>query len=100
MTLTKYIRAGAVTLGALTVIGTANAADIYSGGGSMKDVPIVVAPPIWSGFYAGVHLGAAWANLDVNRNTFYDERYAQLGALRPERGLPGNGHSAKSAGIT
>ena len=38
----------------------------------MKDVPVLVPAPIWTGFYGGVHLGAAWTDLGVQRNIFYD----------------------------
>lgn len=71
MALTNYIRTSVAALGALAFVSQANAADIYSGG-SLKDAPAYIPPPMWTGFYIGGHLGAAWANLDTNRNTFFD----------------------------
>jgi len=63
------------------MIGAANAADIYAGGGGgYKDAPIIVAPPTWTGFYVGGHLGAAWTNLNTQRNTYYDGDPIPLGA--------------------
>jgi outer membrane immunogenic protein len=41
----------------------------------MKDVPIAPPPPLWTGFYAGVHLGAAWVDHNNDRNRFYDNCY-------------------------
>jgi len=70
MTLAKFLRTGAAALGALAVATQANAADIYSGG--LKDPVIVAPPPIWAGFYAGIHLGAAWTDYNDQRNWFYD----------------------------
>ena len=49
---------------------TAQASDLYAPA-SMKDVPVVTPEPIWTGFYGGVHLGAAWTDLDVQRNVSY-----------------------------
>ncbi len=49
---------------------TAHASDLYTPV-SMKDVPVIVPAPIWTGFYGGVHLGAAWADVGVQRNVFY-----------------------------
>ncbi len=72
MTLEKLIRTGAAALGVLAVASQAYAADIYSGGG-LKDVPVAPPPPpLWTGFYAGVHLGAAWTDFGNNHNTFWD----------------------------
>ncbi len=47
---------------ALAAAPAANAADIYQGGGGLKDAPVVdYAPPItWTGFYIGANLGGAW----------------------------------------
>jgi outer membrane immunogenic protein len=74
MTLAKFLRTGAAALGALAVATQVNAADIYSGGG-MKDVPMAPPPPLWTGFYAGIHLGAAWVDHKNDRNRFYDRCY-------------------------
>jgi outer membrane immunogenic protein len=38
----------------------ANAADIYEGGGSLKDDPIYMPPMTWAGFYVGGHLGGGF----------------------------------------
>ena len=67
MTLTKFIRAGAATVGALAMATQVNAADLYSGG--MKDAPVYVPAPMWTGFYFGAHLGAGWADLQTNSHT-------------------------------
>jgi outer membrane immunogenic protein len=74
MTLAKFLRTGAAALGALAVATSANAADIYTGGG-MKDVPMAPPPPLWTGFYAGVHLGAAWVDHRNEHNVFNDNCY-------------------------
>ncbi|MBT3071084.1 outer membrane beta-barrel protein [Rhodomicrobium sp. Az07] len=69
----SVMRASAFALGTLVMIGSANAADIYSGGyGGYKDAPIIVPAPTWTGFYVGGHLGAAWTNIDTRRNTYWD----------------------------
>ncbi len=73
MTLAKFLRTGAAALGALAVATQANAADIYSGG--LKDQP-APPPPLWTGFYAGINLGAAWTDFQKNSNTFYDNAYS------------------------
>ncbi len=67
MTLTKFVRASAATVGALAMATQVNAADLYSGG--MKDAPVFVPPPTWTGFYLGAHVGGFWAdikNTDIN----------------------------------
>ncbi len=62
----------AATIAALVgVAGAANAADLYKGG-SLKDVPVYVPPPLWTGFYIGAHMGIDWANLNVGRFAFED----------------------------
>jgi opacity protein-like surface antigen len=72
MTLRKFIRTGAAALGALAVasVSQANAADLYAG---MKEAPVYVPAPLWTGFYAGGHLGAAWENFSFNRRSFDDD---------------------------
>ncbi len=72
MNLTKFLRTGAAALGALAVasVTQANAADIYAGG--MKEAPVYIPPPVWTGFYIGGHLGAAWENFSFNRHEFSD----------------------------
>ena len=60
----------AATIAALVgVAGAANAADLYNGG-SLKDVPVYVPPPLWTGFYIGGHMGIAWSQLDLNDHVF------------------------------
>jgi outer membrane immunogenic protein len=44
---------------------SANAADMYHAPASYKDEPVYEAGPLWTGFYAGVNAGYAWANEDV-----------------------------------
>lgn len=43
--------------------GAVSAADLYSGGGSLKDAPYAPAPN-WTGFYAGVNGGYGWSVWD------------------------------------
>ena len=68
MTLTKFVRAGAATVGALAMATQVNAADLYSGGG-MKDAPVFVPAAVWTGFYFGANIGAGWANLQTNSHS-------------------------------
>ena len=64
--------AAAMAAALLSVAGvTAQASDLYAPA-SIKDVPVVAPAPIWTGFYGGVHLGAAWTDLGVQRNIFHD----------------------------
>jgi outer membrane immunogenic protein len=63
----------AVTIAALVgVAGAASAADLYKGG-SLKDAPVFVPPPTWTGFYLGGHVGGAWGEL--KNNYAYDPAY-------------------------
>ena len=69
----KYISSGIAALGALALAAQANAADIYAPApGGFKDIPPVIAPlaPTWTGFYAGINMGAAWTNLDLHDNYY------------------------------
>ena len=77
MTLRKIIRTGAAALGALAVasVSQANAADLYAG---LKEAPVYVPAPLWTGFYAGGHIGAAWENLSFNNRQFYDDCWHQM----------------------
>ncbi len=65
----KYITTGVAALGALAMSAQADAADMYGPvGGGYKDVPVLLPPPpLWTGFYAGVNMGAAWSNLNINQ---------------------------------
>ncbi len=71
----KYISTGVAALGALAISAQADAADMYApGGGGYKDIPVLAPPPpMWTGFYAGINMGAAWSNLDLNR--IYEPNY-------------------------
>jgi len=71
MTLTKFVRASAATIGALAVAAQVNAADLYSGGG-YKDAPAYVPAPMWTGFYFGAHLGADWSSIKTGQNVWND----------------------------
>jgi outer membrane immunogenic protein len=76
MTLTTFIRASAVTIGALAVATQVNAADLYSGGGGLKDAPVYAPAPMWTGFYFGAHAGTDWSSVNVNRTTIADDHGA------------------------
>jgi outer membrane immunogenic protein len=60
----------AATAALLSMGGAATAADMYHGGGGLKDVPVYVPPPLWTGFYIGGHMGIAWSQLDLNDHVF------------------------------
>ena len=77
MTLRKIIRTGAAALGALAVasVSQANAADLYAG---LKEAPVYVPAPLWTGFYAGGHIGAAWENFNFNRRSFDDDCWGRM----------------------
>jgi opacity protein-like surface antigen len=82
MTLRNTVRKSIAALGMLaTAAVPASAADIYGGG--LKDQPVYVAAPVWTGFYAGAHVGGAWSELDLNRN-FFNE----IGVLKDGDGNP------------
>ncbi len=49
----------------------AHASDLYSPV-SLKDMPLVAPAPVWTGFYGGFHLGAAWTDIGIQRNLYYD----------------------------
>lgn len=70
--------------------GSVNAADLYhSTGGSMKDTPYV-APPLWTGFYAGVNGGGSFGaseNLRVTNNA--DLTQADIGQFYRDGGFGG-----------
>ena len=57
----KLALIGATFLAGAGLVSGANAADVYARGGSLKDGPVDYYPAItWSGFYAGINLGAAF----------------------------------------
>ena len=60
----KHISTGVAALGVLAFAAQADAADIYAPAGP---APFPVAAPValWSGFYGGVHIGGAWADLST-----------------------------------
>ena len=39
----------------------------------MKEAPVYVPAPLWTGFYAGGHIGAAWENFSFNSRQFDDD---------------------------
>ena len=47
---------------------SAQAADMYVPGASVKDGPMYDAVPSWSGFYAGVNGGYAWGAVSSRLN--------------------------------
>ena len=69
----KLALLGATFLAGAGALATANAADVYSRGGSMKDSgPVDYAPAVsWTGFYFGVHAGAAFNDDDENKGKDY-----------------------------
>jgi outer membrane immunogenic protein len=64
----KFALLGATFLAGAGLVSGANAADVYARGGSLKDGPADYYPAItWSGFYAGINLGAAFSDDDDDR---------------------------------
>ena len=52
---------GATILAGAGALAGANAADVYSRGGSLKDGPVDYRPAItWTGFYVGAHVGSTF----------------------------------------
>lgn len=39
----------------------------------MKETPAYIPPPVWTGFYIGGHIGAAWDQLNLNQHQFNDD---------------------------
>lgn len=61
----KLALLGATALVAAGAISSANAADVYARGGSIKDAPTDYLPAIaWGGAYFGINAGAAFSNDD------------------------------------
>jgi opacity protein-like surface antigen len=73
MRIRNVLRMSAVAFSALALmqVTAANAADIYHDT-SLKDQPVIVAAPLWQGFYIGGHIGAAWLSNNNNDNRFFD----------------------------
>ncbi len=77
MSVAKFVRTGVAVLGVLLMAQAAHAADPYYSGGGYKDQPIpppppgVIPVPFWQGFYAGGHIGGAWANIDGASNVLF-----------------------------
>ncbi len=62
----RYVATGVAALGVLAFAAQADAADIYAPAvGGYRDIPVVAPVLSWSGFYAGAHVGGAWANLST-----------------------------------
>ncbi|MGO8952311.1 MAG: outer membrane protein [Rhodomicrobium sp.] len=69
MSVGKFVRFCAATLGVMFVTGTAQAADLYGGGyGGYKDEPVYAPLPLWQGFYIGGSAGWAWTSVDAANN--------------------------------
>ena len=50
--------------GAVALVASANAADMYSAEGGLKDGPVYGANT-WTGFYIGAHAGGVWGNASL-----------------------------------
>ncbi len=75
----KSITTGVAALGVLAFAAQADAADIYAPvGGGYKDIPVVAPVLSWSGFYAGAHIGGAWADLNTTDLDSYWYRDAAI----------------------
>jgi hypothetical protein len=88
MILDKLTRTSVAALGALAVasVTQANAADIYSGGGGYKDVPVPVACCSFTGFYIGANAGMAFSEIDHNGGAFTDAWVDQENRVWSNRG--------------
>ncbi len=62
----KYITTGVAALGALAFAAQADAADIYAPGPGPAPFPVAAPVALWSGFYGGVHIGGAWADVNTH----------------------------------
>ena len=62
----KYISTGVAALGVLAFAAQADAADIYAPGPGPAPFPVAAPVALWSGFYGGVHIGGAWADLNTH----------------------------------
>lgn len=71
MSVGKYVRLCAATVGVMVVSGTAQAANLYGpnrGYGGYKDEPVYAPQPLWQGFYIGANAGLAWSTIDAADN--------------------------------
>jgi outer membrane immunogenic protein len=51
--------------------GAGHAADLYAPApASLKDGAAFVPAPVWTGFYFGANIGAAWSSVDLGRNVY------------------------------
>lgn len=76
MSVVQCVRIGAVFLGLLTGVASADAADpYYSGGahgyGGYKDPPLAMPVSSWQGFYIGAHVGSLWSEVDAADNVVF-----------------------------
>lgn len=58
-------------LGSLTAIAVLPGMAIAGGGGSLKDAPVVMEQPSWTGFYLG---GSVGYGKNRSKNNYYDDR--------------------------
>jgi hypothetical protein len=49
--------------------GAGHAADLYAPA-SLKDGAAFVPAPVWTGFYFGANIGAAWSSVELGRNVY------------------------------
>jgi outer membrane immunogenic protein len=86
---------GILTAAAVFAAGAhgAVAADVYEQGGSLKDAPIAVPPPIWTGFYVGAGVGAAMGFHDTD-SAVLDTGLLDSTTLQLLSGGSDNGNSA------
>ncbi len=68
--------------GVISLVASANAADLYSPAGGYKDAPGVPVAT-WTGFYAGVNGGYGWS---ASSSTVYAEALADLSGPHNPRG--------------
>ena len=67
MSVGKFVRFSAATLGVLAVLNSARAADLY-GGYKDQPPPASVPTPAWEGFYIGGYGGWAWSSINAANN--------------------------------
>ena len=84
-------RAFAILVASTAIAGVANAADVYAGGGSLKDTPIAVAVPTWTGFYIGVGAQGDSVTHDVKANEAYTDGNYSYSANAELNGLGAQG---------